>query len=442
MRSFTSREMMINTFYIARHYFSFQRRPFTNRLSIRAYQLRELQKLVNFAYHNVGMYREMYDQARIHPRDLRSLEDLKQFPSVSKNDVLAAYPKNALVQNLDLRYCLISKSSGSTGQVLNVVHQADRLGIQGLALNRLIGLYGTYLPWHRFAYIYTSEYPARSLVGMYPMTLIPTLTPTDQILVRLKSLRPTYLMCYPSHLRALASELGPDGCSQLNLKAISVSSELSSQQERDDLADLFKCGVYDEYSTEELTHVAAQCIEKTYHIFEDIVFLEILAPDSDHSLGVGEIGEVVGTYLHNYAMPFIRYRQGDFAEIDESYCRCGRNFRAITNLSGRKLDQFILPSGHVLTSGWLLDASYSFLLDVGADIAAFTLTQETPSDVLIEIVPGSGYTSDMSEAIRARFLELVGEPLNVRLELVSEVKRSGGGKHHPIVSHVNQRNRR
>jgi len=441
MRSFTTREMITNTFNIGREYFAFRRRPYADREFVRIYQLHHLQKLVNFAYHNVSLYREKYDQAKVHPRDLCSLDDLQHFPSINKSDVLDAYPNGVLAQGLDLRRCLVSKSSGSTGQILNVVHQADRLAIQGLAMNRLIELYGAYLPWHKLVYIYTSEYPARSLFGMYPMILIPTLTPTQQIIDRVLELHPTYLACYPSHLREIATELGAYKCRQLKLKAISVSSELSTQQERDDLGALFGCGVYDEYSTEELTHVAVQCPNKTYHIFEDIVYLEILAPDSDRSIPPCERGEVVGTYLHNYAMPFIRYRQGDFAEIDESLCVCGRKFRSIRGIAGRKMDQFILPSGRVLTSGWLLDASYSFLLDVEADIRAFTLIQETPTDIFIEIVPGTKYTEAMSNAIKARFLELTGENLNVQVRIVSEVKRSEGGKYHPIVSHVAQRKR-
>jgi phenylacetate-CoA ligase len=135
-------------------------------------------------------------------------------------------------------------------------------------------------------------------------------------------------------------------------------------------------------------------------------------------------------------MPFIRYRQGDFATLDESLCACGRTFRTLQDIAGRKLDQFVLPSGRVLTSGWLLDASYSFLLDVGADIAAFTLVQETRQDVVIEILPGDGYTAAMSDAVRAKFLDLVEEPLNVSVQLVPAITRSGSGKHHPIVSHV------
>lgn len=135
MRAFTRRELINNTQYMARHFLSFQRRPYAPRANIRAYQLDRLQQLIGFAFQNVPLYRETYDRARVHPRDLRTLEDLAHFPTVGKDDMLSAYPDGVLERGLEMRRCLVSKSSSSTGQVLNVVHQADRLGIQGLALH-------------------------------------------------------------------------------------------------------------------------------------------------------------------------------------------------------------------------------------------------------------------------------------------------------------------
>jgi hypothetical protein len=79
---------------------------------------------------------------------------------------------------------------------------------------------------------------------------------------------------------------------------------------------------------------------------------------------------------------------------------------------------------------------FAFLLDLDTDITAFRLVQETTAEVSIEIVPGPGYAPEMSGRIRERFLELVGEPLEVRVEIVPDIARAGGGKHHPIVSHV------
>lgn len=439
MRSFTARELAINSAHIALQLPAFSWRPFASREFVRAYQLRQLQKLVTFAATFVPLYRDKYRAAGVRPDDLRSLEDLQHFPTVTKAEILAAYPDGVLAPGLDPAGCLVSKSSGSTGVVLEIVHRADRLAIQGLAMNRLLGLYTRYLPWHRFAYIYTSEYPARSLFGAYPMTFIPTLAPMSEIVTTLQRVRPHLLACYPSHLRALARELGPRGSKHLGLLAISVSSEPSTQRERDELGAAFGCGVYDEYSTEELTRVAAQCKDNTYHLFEDVAYVETLDPDSERAVLPGERGEIVGTYLHNFAMPFIRYRQGDLARIVETNCSCRRQFRALEDLGGRKLDQFILPSGKVLTSGFLLDATYSFLFDVGADIAAFTLVQETAARVRIEIVPGKRFVETDAAAIAAHFRKLVIEPIDVVVELHAELKRSAAGKHNPIVSFVNRK---
>ena len=433
MRPFTRAELLLNAARIARDFPSFSLRPYQSPGAIERYQLQRIQKLVKHAEAAVPLYREKFRRAGVTAKDLRSLRDFEHFPTTTKAEVLAAYPDGCLARGLDLGRCLLSKSSGSTGTVLDVVHRADPVAVQGLAMNRLLSLYGPYLPWDRFVYVYTAPYPAASLFGAWPMVFVPTLAKTRDIAAKLIELKPALLACYPSHLRAIADELGPERARALGLRAISVSSEASTARERRSLGRIFGCGVFDEYSTEELTRVAAQCRYGTYHLFEDVTYLEILDASGAPTSGVGD---VVGTYLHNDAMPFIRYRQGDLASVSHRACACGIRFRAIDALVGRELSSFQLPSGRVLTSGYLLDASYSFLFDVGADIAAFTITQETRERVVIELVPGKTFSAPMRDAVRTRFLELVDEPLDVQVEVVPEVRRSAAGKHTPIVSHL------
>lgn len=434
MRSFTARELAVNVAGIARQYSAFRLRPFLPLARTQRYQLQSLQRLLAHAERAVPLYREKFCKAGVKARDLRSLADFAHFPTTSKDEVLAAYPEGALTRGLVAERCLVSKSSGSTGQVLEVVHQADQLSIQGLAMNRLLSLYGSYWPWDRFVYVYTAPYPAHSLLGAWPMHFLPTLAKAAELVRQLEQLRPTLLACYPSHLRALAEELGPKRCKALSLRAISVSSEASSKAERAELGAMFGCGVYDEYSTEELTRIAAQCRYGEYHLFEDVAYIETL---DEAGRATEAVGEVVGTYLHNFAMPFIRYRQGDLARISVGgSCTCGYQFRSLSELVGRKLASFTLPSGRVLSSGFLLDASYSFLLDIGADLAGFTITQEAVDHVLIELLPGKNYRAESSAHVKQRFLELVAEPISVEVQLVSSLRRGPAGKHNPIVSKV------
>jgi phenylacetate-CoA ligase len=433
MRQLTARERAINYAGIARGLPGFMARPFAPRPVTERHQLRRLQRLVDHAAAHVPLYAELYRKAGYRTGDLRSLEDLQRLPTVRKRDFLDAWPDGCLARGLDLGRCVVSKSSGSTGEVLSVVHRADRLAVQGLALVRLLAMGAAYRPWDRFTYVYTSEYPARGALGVYPMEWIHTLSPVDVIAARLVASRPAFLACYPSHLRAVAAELGPRRCRELRLRAISVSSEPSTREERRHLAELFGCPVLDEYSTEELTRVAAECRHGSRHLFEDVALTEVLDPDVDRAVEPGERGEIAGTYLHNLAMPFIRYRQGDMGRIDATTrCRCGRKSRILADLEGRRLDAFTLPSGRVLTSGWLLDATYSFLFDVGADIAELRVTQERRDRVRIELVPGAAFAPAQARAVEQRFRDLVAEPVDVIVDVVARIERTAGGKHHPI----------
>ena len=72
---------------------------------------------------------------------------------------------------------------------------------------------------------------------------------------------------------------------------------------RDELKRQFKCPVLDEYSSEELTRIAAQCLAGNYHVFEDINYMEVL---DDSGMPVNGLGVLVGTNLHNHAMPISR----------------------------------------------------------------------------------------------------------------------------------------
>jgi phenylacetate-CoA ligase len=186
--------------------------------------------------------------------------------------------------------------------------------------------------------------------------------------------------------------------------------------------------VLDEYSSEELTRVAAQCRHKTYHLFEDINYIET---QSD--------GVIVGTNLHNYAMPMIRYVQNDLGAIEVRPCDCGWRFRHLVNLQGRKNDSFILPSGKVLSSGFLLDATYEFLLAYRTAVKDFCLIQEATDRVVLQIVAGTGWDSDIERKITQRFREFLGSDVEFHVATVAICDKTKTGKRNPIINRIHSR---
>src|SRR5262249_6144830 len=151
------------------------------------------------------------------------------------------------------------------------------------------------------------------------------------------------------------------------------------------------------YSSEELGRIASQCPLGRYHLHEDIVKVEIL---DESGRPTDEVGEVVGTELHNRTMPFVRYRQGDLARISDEPCPCGRQTRLLVDLVGRRNDGFVLADGRELAAGFLLDVSYRAILRGRDDVvSAYRFVQHTPSTAEFEVVPGPSWSPGDAEAI-------------------------------------------
>ncbi|HEY5435966.1 MAG TPA: hypothetical protein VIK13_12095, partial [Candidatus Limnocylindrales bacterium] len=191
------------------------------------------------------------------------------------------------------------------------------------------------------------------------------------------------------------------------------------------------CGVRDEFSSEELTRIAAQCPAKSYHLMEDIVYTEILEPGG--TTPADGLGEVVGTELHNTAMPFIRYRQGDLAEIGEGDCPCGRHSRRLVGLTGRANDGFRLADGRWLSPGFLLDACYRAIMALPDAVAAYRLVQVEPARAELEAVPGPAWSEAAAGQLRQSLEAEIGSGLSIDVRAVEGLERGPAGKRATIV---------
>jgi len=410
-----------------------RRSPFISRDEMQRWQFERIRALVRHAYESVALYRERYGAVGFEPGDLKSWPDFERLPVLSKEEVIESFPERIVSDRFELDRLIVSRSSGSSGKVLDVAYDGRTMIAYVLASLRIYQMGFRYRPWHRHVYVYTSPYPLSSVFGMYPLTFVSTLTPIGEILGVLVDTRPQLLICYPSHLRQIVDLAGEAELAQIRPLLISVSSEMSSQGERDYLEEVFRCPVLDNYSSEELARIASQCSEKVYHVFEDLNYIETVDSNARPTQG---LGAVVGTNLHNFAAPLIRYQQNDLAELSEPGCACGWNFRCLRSLQGRRNDSFTMPSGRILTSGFLLDATYEFLLSRRTAIRDFCLVQESRTSILLEIVPGRGWSEEVGRGISRRFHEFVDDGVAFRVEVVGECEKTRTGKRNPIINRM------
>ena len=86
-----------------------------SRDEIQALQLSRMKWSLRHAYDNVAMYKKRFDDAGVHPDDLKSLSDLAKFPFTYKNDLRDHYPFGLFAVPRD-QIARIHASSGTTGK--------------------------------------------------------------------------------------------------------------------------------------------------------------------------------------------------------------------------------------------------------------------------------------------------------------------------------------
>lgn len=147
--------------------------------------------------------------------------------------------------------------------------------------------------------------------------------------------QPDYLLSSPTNLLALANHFQANGIKLGSLRGITSYGAVLEAEVRDACRSTWGAEIVDMYSTQEVGYIALQCPEsESYHVQSEAVYVEVL-DDDGRPCRAGQVGRVVVSTLHNFAMPLLRYDVGDLAEVG-SGCPCGRNLPVLSRVVGRQ----------------------------------------------------------------------------------------------------------
>jgi phenylacetate-CoA ligase len=246
----------------------------------------------------------------------------------------------------------------------------------------------------------------------------------------LRSQRPQYLLTYPNNLRALAARFIAEGTGLPGLLQVRTIGETVTQAIREDCRKAFGVALADVYSSEEVGGIALQCpAGEGYHIQSESVLVEVL-DDAGTPCAPGEVGRIVVTPLHNFAMPLLRYELRDYAEVGEP-CPCGRGLPVLRRILGRSRNMLVLPNGE---RRWPLTGFAQFR-EI-APISQFQFEQESLSLIEARIVAERA----LSPFERTRLIETIQtalcHPFEIRIVEVAEIPRSANGKFEDFISRL------
>jgi phenylacetate-CoA ligase len=159
------------------------------------------------------------------------------------------------------------------------------------------------------------------------------------------------------------------------------------------------------------------------------VIVEFIAQDRPAS--PGEMGRVVCTGLHAFAMPFIRYDLGDVALPDDRRCPCGRGLPMMRGIVGRADDFFVARDGSVRSPSLLVNNVKQI-----AGISRFHLTQRRDRRILARIVPGDGFDDEARAHLVSLVQEIMADGSEVDVKVVPEIPADPARKVRCLISRI------
>ncbi|HAE45443.1 MAG TPA: CoF synthetase [Lachnospiraceae bacterium] len=354
---------------------------------------------------------------------------LSEMPIVNKDTFRADYDAFLSSEYKGEKGSRVMSTSGSTGTPLRIVQNLDKVRhdtADGIFFGAMADYYiGMKMGFIRVWVHNVTKSPLRLLAEN--MIMVDSSDLGDAALTEmLEMFRKKRVKCLLGYASALAEisrfiDRNHVDTSRFSVCSIIPISESMPSVVRQRLREQFNCPVQQWYSNEENGIMGIQGKDSdAYYIDSENFYFEILKMDSDEAAEPGELGRVVITDLRNYAMPIIRYDNGDLA-VYKKIEKDGRFKLYLTELYGRRSDTIYDTAGNALTPFIITNN----LWDVEG-VRQYRFCQDTKDTYTLEL---NGDPDVMDEAdIIGRILPYFGEGAKIRIEYVDEIPVLNSGK--------------
>ena len=393
-----------------------------------AYRDQQLQKMVKHCYETVPYYHNLFDELHIDYRDIRTLDDLKCLPILTKQTIRDHYDE--FISSSFRKDDLLEEHSSGTSGCGFWFHQSKEghaavwahvwRGNHNIGLKR--GTWCGYFagrpivpPERKNGPCYRINYPGKQIMFSIHHMNDDTFAQWLNVLNRYQ---PEWIQGYPSALLPFATYLDAKGF-RLNYtpKTITLSSENVSWAQEDYLCSIF--GVYpmQNYAQSEAVATFRQRLDRRIFVDEDFSAVEFLP------IGQDGLCRIVGTTLTNYGMPFLRYDTEDLATW-----RLTEEGREILSLDGRDEDNIRLRDGGVYRR------LRSFIEQ--PRVIESQVIQKNIDLIEIHVVRAHDFTEEDSKRLEESVRSFLTDRISWKIIYVDHVRRNPNGKVKFIISEL------
>ena len=317
-------------------------------------QLKGLQKSLRRVWSNEWSRRLLLSRGFGNPEDVKSLDDLKRIPFLTKDDFRDAYP---------LQMCTVPRqellefhmSSGSTGTPVVMAYTKNDLNQWADCMARCYTMAGLeagdafqIMPTFGLFNGGFGCYHGCRKAGLF---CVPASSGnTGRQIKLMRDFRVKGFCSVVSYVPRIIEKLDAEPAGDHDIPSLRVGifgSETFSDEMRSKIEKRLHIECFDIYGMTETGGIGTtgqdcRC-HCGLHVFEDQYITEVIDPVTGDVLPDGQYGELVFTSLTREAMPIIRYRTHDICRIlTREKCACGRTSLRIDRITGRTDDMLIV----------------------------------------------------------------------------------------------------
>ena len=387
------------------------------------WQNQHLRDFVRHAYEHTKYYKELFDSLGLKPEDIRTAEDLKKLPILTKDIIRSRYD-DFIPDNLSQLPHRQDRTGGTTGEPMRFLTSEDTWGYVTAA---------KMVAWKTTPYRYGDKFAALGSASIlkekpslvrriydwirqeYPMNSMSLNNELCQTYIdKMRKEGIHYIYGYASSIYLLAKYAHDNQVDVSFIKGAYTTSENLTSTYRDMIENTFGCRVMDCYGCRDAGVACYEIKSGKYYVgYASIV--ELIDELEDGT------GTAISTNILNLAFPMIRYEYGDMIRFHKNSTEY--NGQVIEQVLGRKSDVLRLDNGQVLTSPGFTVLMKKF------DIVAYDIQKINGSEVKVKIQIGKNkWTNQQEQVLMNEMQRFVGAGCACTIEYVDHFEPLKNGK--------------
>lgn len=412
------------------------------REELSALQWESLQKLLIHANAHVPFWRSRFEQMKITPDQIKSYEDFLKIPLTERSDIKQHKPE-MLAENYKGK-TWTKHTGGSTGAPLEIDYTPESFDWRVATSKRGYGwagcedgmkqfyLWGVPLEKQSTVLRLKEKFYYRLFRQKYFNCYVFDNEIKAKCIEEINRYKPEIIIGYTNPVCSLSEYVNKHGGLTHQPKAIISAAEKLHDYQREIIESAFGAKVFNTYGSREFMLIASECEEhEGLHVNVENLLVEILDKEGK-PVRAGAEGELVITDLHNYGMPFIRYKVGDLAVASsEKSCLCKRGLPLIKDISGRTLDVIRTSDGKELPGEFFIR-----VMREHKGVDRFRVVQKNINSLIIEIIKNDQFDDNQFNLIQKNIKAFTGEQMQLTINFVNELPLTKTGKFRVTVSRL------